>query len=158
MGRFRLLRRSVVALLTGPNLWISHINESSLESFGAFFSPCESFQTISSSEAPAETSTFPGPCTRTTLGTSTRRPAAAAPLRSSQTPSQVAAARSEVRSLPQATRYRRTIASHPISSVCARHLSPMCMLAPSAFISGVAWRGKMDPVTQIAFVFSRRES
>lgn len=37
MRRFRSLRRSVVALLTGPNLWISHINESSLESFGAFF-------------------------------------------------------------------------------------------------------------------------
>lgn len=37
MRRFRSHRRRVVALLTGPNLWISHINESSLESFGAFF-------------------------------------------------------------------------------------------------------------------------
>lgn len=52
-----------------------------------------------------ETFSRSGSCTRTTPGTTTPRPAAVAPLRLSLIPSRAAAARSGVRSLPQATRY-----------------------------------------------------
>lgn len=65
-------------------------------------------KTRKSLEPCAERSIFAGSCTRTTPGTTTRRPAAAAHRRSSQTPSPAAAARSGARSLPQATRYHKT--------------------------------------------------
>ena len=83
---------------------------------------------------PAERSISPGSCTRTTPGTTTRRPAAAAPRRSSQTPSQVAAARSEVRSLPPATRYlKRNGTFHRgvhLSVVLESQLGSKCALLP----------------------------
>lgn len=112
---------------------------------------------------PAETSIFPGPCTRTTPGTTTRRPAAAAPRRSSQTPSQVAAARSEVRSLPQATRYLKTAAPFTEGSVYLLYFrvsfrlnAYYCLVLFNLGIRRVAWGKTMNPVTQIPFVFQER--
>lgn len=71
---------------------------------GAFFASGILKKRLSELKQCTEIFLFPGSCTRTTPGTTTPRPAAAAPLRPSQSPSQAAAARSEVRSLPQATR------------------------------------------------------
>lgn len=148
MRAFRSFRRRRIALLTVPYLlWISL--------FGAFY--CDSLgfkktkrkekgkkRTAESLEPPAETPTSPGSCTRTTPGTTTRRPAAAAPLRSSLTPSQVAAARSEARSLPQATRYGDTSPSP------RRRRLP----SPSFRTVQVAAGQTINPVTQIPLVFS----
>lgn len=108
-------------------------------------------------DPPAERSIFPGSCTRTTPGTTTRRPAAAAPRRSSQTPSQAAAARSEVRSLPQATRYHKSTAHFTEVSSSVFHsespLSSCCLVLFHLGIRRVAWEETKDPVTQIPFVF-----